>query len=260
MDTDRNLLFGVLALQADLIDSSRFAEACAAWSGRKETPLAELLVERGWLTPADKADVDKLLNRKLSKHQGDVKASLAEVASEQVRLTVADLFDEEIKQTLGGFDPTQSHHILLTTTTAAIPESRERYTLSRLHATGGLGRVWLAHDSSLNRNVALKELRPERVKHPTIWARFLREAQVTGQLEHPSIVPVYELANKEGTKNPFYTMRFVRGRTLAEAIKNFHTNRMTGEIGQLHWREAPDCAHRHLQCRRLCPQPGSHPS
>ena len=49
MDTDRNLLFGVLALQADLIDSARFGEVCSAWASRKETPLADLLVERGGL-------------------------------------------------------------------------------------------------------------------------------------------------------------------------------------------------------------------
>jgi hypothetical protein len=44
MDTDRNLLFGVLALQADLIDNTRFAEACAAWAARKDLALADLLV------------------------------------------------------------------------------------------------------------------------------------------------------------------------------------------------------------------------
>ncbi len=46
---DRNLLFGVLALQADLLDNDRFAEACSAWAVRKDTPLASLLVDRGWL-------------------------------------------------------------------------------------------------------------------------------------------------------------------------------------------------------------------
>jgi len=43
-DTDRNLLFGVLALQADLIDAAQFAEACSGWAGRKDVPLADLLV------------------------------------------------------------------------------------------------------------------------------------------------------------------------------------------------------------------------
>src|SRR4029077_9093627 len=81
MDTDRNLLFGVLALQADLIDPERFARASTLWSAQKTTPLADLLVEQGWLTAADRADVEKLLDRKLHKHGGDARASLAEVAS-----------------------------------------------------------------------------------------------------------------------------------------------------------------------------------
>ena len=50
MDTDRKLLFGVLALQADLLGNDRFAEACSAWVARKDTPLADLLGERAWLS------------------------------------------------------------------------------------------------------------------------------------------------------------------------------------------------------------------
>ena len=53
-ETDRNLLFGVLALQADFIDNQQFAEGCAAWAARKSTPLADLMVERGWLTATDR--------------------------------------------------------------------------------------------------------------------------------------------------------------------------------------------------------------
>ena len=71
MDTDRNLLFGVLALQADLIAPDTFARACALWAADKTRPLADVLVEQGWLTPDDRADVSKLLERKLKKHGGD---------------------------------------------------------------------------------------------------------------------------------------------------------------------------------------------
>src|SRR5262245_6894715 len=59
----------------------------------------------------------------------------------------------------------------------------ERYTLARLHAVGGIGQVWLAHDADLGRDVALKELRPERAQDPVIAARFLHEARITGQLQ-----------------------------------------------------------------------------
>jgi serine/threonine-protein kinase len=97
--------------------------------------------------------------------------------------------------------------------------------LQRLHAEGGLGRVWLAHDSELHRGVALKEIRPDRAADPAVWRRFLKEAQVTGQLEHPNIVPVYELARRKEDDQPFYVMRFVRGRTLLDAIREFHRQR-----------------------------------
>ena len=236
MDTDRNLLFGVLALQADLLTPGQFAEACSAWAGRKETPLADLLVERGWLSPVDRADVDKLLQRKLAKHGGNAKASLAELTTDQVRQSLAGLNDPVVRESLAGPTPPPQGHVLLATADY-VPESRERYTLSRLHATGGIGRVWLARDASLGRDVALKELRPERAKQPAVWARFLKEAQITGQLEHPGIVPVYEVGRRPDDQAPFYTMRFVRGQTLAQAARVYRDRRQRGEAGPLELRE-----------------------
>jgi serine/threonine-protein kinase len=236
MDTDRNLLFGVLALQADLLTPGRFVEACTLWANQKQTPLADLLVERGWLSDADRADIQKLLGRKLKKHGGDARASLAEVTTDHVRQSLAGVEDPDVRQTLAGPTPPPQGHVLVATT-AHLPEARARYTLSRLHATGGIGRVWLAHDDRLGRDVALKELRPERAGNPVVWGRFLKEAQITGQLEHPGIVPIYELGHRPDDQAPFYTMRFVRGRTLAEAVAAFHQNRSRGEAGPLELRE-----------------------
>ena len=102
-----------------------------------------------------------------------------------------------------------------------------------MHAQGGLGRVWLAVDGDLNRQVALKELRPERGTDSTLAARFLDEARVTGQLEHPGIVPVYELARRSEDGQPFYTMRFIRGRTLAESARAYHLKQEAGKAGRL---------------------------
>jgi serine/threonine-protein kinase len=113
------------------------------------------------------------------------------------------------------------------------PQRRERYALTRLHAKGGIGQVWLARDDSLGREVALKELQPQVAGDPDVWARFLAEAKITGQLEHPGIVPVYELARREGDRAPFYTMRFVRGRTLSEATRAYHATRREGRAERL---------------------------
>jgi serine/threonine-protein kinase len=234
MDNDRNLLFGVLALQADLVTPAQFAEACSAWAARKDTALAYLLVQRGWLSPSDRADVEKLLQRKLAKHNGDARAGLAEVTTDHVRQSLAGVDDADVRQSLAILTAPQGHVLL--STTAYTPQGSDRYTLSRLHATGGIGRVWLARDASLGRDVALKELRPERADQPALWARFLREAQITGQLEHPGIVPVYEVGRRPD-EQPFYTMRFVRGRTLAEAARAYHQRRRRGEAGPLELRE-----------------------
>jgi serine/threonine protein kinase len=70
--------------------------------------------------------------------------------------------------------------------------------------------------------VALKELQAESGDGAL---RFIREAKITGQLEHPGIVPVYELGHDPQTGRPFYAMRFVRGRTLTEVTLAFHRNR-----------------------------------
>jgi eukaryotic-like serine/threonine-protein kinase len=91
---------------------------------------------------------------------------------------------------------------------------------------GGIGRVVLVFDRTLGRDVAMKELLPELLApeastDPTngisLTQRFLREARITGQLEHPNIVPVYELG-RQPSGCLYYTMRVVRGRTLASAI------------------------------------------
>jgi hypothetical protein len=142
VQTDRNLLFGVLALQADLLDAAQFAEACTAWSACKDKALADLLVERGWLTPDDRRDVERLLQRKLKKHSGDVQASLAAVVQPPTQELLAEIADPEIQHSLATClraKPVGSacEGRVLLSTTAYQPESRERYTLTRMHAKGG---------------------------------------------------------------------------------------------------------------------------
>jgi hypothetical protein len=66
------------------------------------------LVARGWLTPADRADVEKLRQRKLHKHQGDARASLAEVTSDPLRQSLASVADAEVQQSLAEL-PTRRH-------------------------------------------------------------------------------------------------------------------------------------------------------
>lgn len=115
-----------------------------------------------------------------------------------------------------------------------------RYTRTRLHAQGGVGQIWLARDTMLGREVALKELKPEQIDNPLIRDRFVDEARITGQLEHPGIVPIYELARHTVDQRPYYTMKFVRGRTLSRAIREYHERRSTGIPVELEFRSLLD--------------------
>ncbi len=99
--------------------------------------------------------------------------------------------------------------------------SVSRYRLLRFHAQGGLGEVHVAEDTELNREVALKQLKPQYAAHPDSCGRFVLEGEVTGSLEHPGIVPVYGLGTHADGR-PFYAMRFIRGETFGEAIRAFH--------------------------------------
>src|SRR5207302_2918390 len=91
----------------------------------------------------------------------------------------------------------------------------------RPHARGGLGQVFVAHDRELNREVALKEIQERFAQEPGQRSRFVIEAEITGGLEHPGVVPVYGLGQYPDGR-PYYAMRFIRGRTLKEAIDGYH--------------------------------------
>jgi formylglycine-generating enzyme required for sulfatase activity/serine/threonine protein kinase len=98
---------------------------------------------------------------------------------------------------------------------------QQRFRILRPHARGGLGEVFVARDQELHRDVALKEIQERHAGHPESRARFLLEAEVTGSLEHPGIVPVYGLG-RYADGRPYYAMRFVQGDSLKDAIDAFH--------------------------------------
>ncbi len=113
---------------------------------------------------------------------------------------------------------------------AASRTAASRFTLIKKLGTGGLGTVWLARDETLRRNVAIKELNAESLTSQRAWQRFEREAEITGMLEHPNIVPLYLSGVDSRNGEPFYAMRFVGKRTLADAVIEYHVRRQNGVI------------------------------
>lgn len=93
------------------------------------------------------------------------------------------------------------------------------YSVHGTVGQGGIGRVFLARDQHLGREVAIKELLPckDRQDLPRRLNRFVREIKITGQLEHPGVVPIYEVGLRDdGTL--YYVMKYVRGKTMQTAI------------------------------------------
>src|SRR5207302_577746 len=109
------------------------------------------------------------------------------------------------------------------------PGSALRFQKVKPHAAGALGQVYIARDLELRRKVALKEINERYADNPDARSRFLLEAEITGRLEHPGVVPVYGMgAYADG--RPFYAMRFIQGQSFAEAITDLHApNRSRAE-------------------------------
>ncbi|QDS99846.1 serine/threonine-protein kinase [Adhaeretor mobilis] len=99
----------------------------------------------------------------------------------------------------------------------------DRYTIIKPFQRGGLGQVSIARDEEINREVALKEILPKHADSTEARSRFLLEAEITGSLEHPGVVPVYGLGQYADGR-PFYAMRFIRGDNLKLAIESFRND------------------------------------
>ncbi len=108
-------------------------------------------------------------------------------------------------------------------TVSADLELPRRYEQERLLGAGGMGQVWLCRDDVIGRRVALKRLLEELTENDDSVERFLVEARVQGRLEHPSVVPVYDLdADEEGSS--FFTMKRVQGVTLDQVLRRARKN------------------------------------
>src|SRR6478736_992034 len=92
-----------------------------------------------------------------------------------------------------------------------------RYRIDGEIARGGMGAVLMGRDPDLGRDVAIKVLHEKLYKSPEMVRRFVEEAQIGGQLQHPGIVPIYELGTF-ADRRPFFSMKLVNGQTLAALL------------------------------------------
>ncbi len=238
MTSDRDLLQALFVQQLGFAPAGEVMSAGAQWLVQRETgaTLGDVLRARGLLDGKQLELVDALVSEAISAHGGDAAItlkSLPPLAQDSLQGLESTLRPGLATPDKLDLTSANSFDSLETPDNVGV-EAKGRYAfntgpMGRLQelGRGGAGRVVVARDRFLGRDVALKELHREitqNLKYDTLHvrnleARFLREARVTGQLEHPAIVPVYELGRRrDGTM--YYTMRQVRGRTLAQALSD----------------------------------------
>ena len=229
-NADRNLLLGILAFQSAFITKDQLLAAMQAWLFDKAKPLADILRDQGALDEPRGVLLDALVNHHVKQHGNDPKRSLQAVSSaSSVRCDLEQLPDADLQASMvhlcakADVDPnaTESHFA------GAATSDGTRFRVVRPHAKGGLGEVFVALDTELNREVALKEIQDRHADDHDCRARFLMEAEITGSLEHPGIVPIYGLGTYADGR-PFYAMRFIHGDSLKEAIESFHRADVAG--------------------------------
>jgi serine/threonine-protein kinase PpkA len=127
----------------------------------------------------------------------------------------------------------------------------ERYELKEQLGVGGMGTVYLAHDHRIGRDVALKLLPSHLSNDATFSERFQQEARIIGRLEHPNIIPIYDVGDDDG--RPYLVMRFLPGGTLREYMGKSSFNKvllltMLRQIGNaLDVAHAQNIVHRDLK-------------
>jgi serine/threonine-protein kinase len=223
---DRNLLFGILALQMDFITRDALILAMNDWVLAKAKPLAQILVERQVLSSTRRTMLELLVEEHIKQHDNSSQKSLAAVTlASSVRERLQPIADGELHASLAATsaatqDASPAATRIQSFAGAATSEG-QRFRVLRPHARGGLGEVFVARDEELHREVALKQIQERHAARQESRARFLLEAEVTGRLEHPGIVPVYGLGQYADGR-PFYAMRFIKGESLEDAITRFH--------------------------------------
>ena len=218
-NADRNLLFGILALQVNFISRDALVAGMKAWVIDKRKPLGQILLEQKQLTAGQVQAIEVLIVQHLQAHGDDPERSLQAVSVASVVRSLLSLGDGDLQDHLAKYRA--ASEVEETGIFHQTSNNGARYKRLRDHAEGGLGKVFVAEDTELHREVALKEIKAEHADDPDSRGRFVLEAEITGGLEHPGIVPVYGLGAYPNGR-PYYAMRFIHGDSLKDAIERFH--------------------------------------
>lgn len=223
-----DLAFAVSLLQSGHASMRILANAAKSWTTYGSKTLAEHLLVSGLISNEQRALIERKAHKKLNSIVAGRGKGME--STEQMSQTVRE------RHWLTQLDPGGKVAKLLGIADSSVLANDEvedrrlgsRYTLLRKLGQGGLGVVWLARDQNLQRYVAIKEINRGVASDDVAIEHFRREAEITGRLEHPGIVPVYQYGEDEGSGKAFYVMRFLGKRTLQDAIAEYHERREVG--------------------------------
>lgn len=255
----------------DLVDESKREQFEAAWISGKPVAIEECLPEVS--TPAFVPTLEELVHIEMEFAWRSYQANRNDTASEESPSTVetyVERFDalatDEIvlrlveqemrcrKRALGivEFDEYSSRFPNLTagiqhlktaiecekTRTPDVMENMRvgeqvgRYFIADKQGEGGFGLVWQADDPKLGRTIAIKQLSGRLAKDSEHRSRFINEARIAAKLEHPGVVPVYDVEEPD-KRQPYYTMKLVRGKTLEEDVQEYHASTKQSEKAKI---------------------------
>jgi serine/threonine-protein kinase len=223
---DRSVILALLAFQNKFVTRQQLVDAFTVWTRDPNKSLCDMLVDQGSLRKEDRERLEQMLaafskqgtpgNQSLELFStfSTLREELSQIASQSgSQVNGIDYFSRTIE--FGEW----SQGATAFTAKGGI----DRFRIVKEHARGGLGVVFVAEDKQLRREVALKQIRSDRADMEPFRQKFHFEAEVTGQLEHPGIVPIYALGSDDHVR-PFYAMRFIQGESLKEGIKFYHQN------------------------------------
>src|SRR5262245_55562841 len=194
--TERNLLVGFLAFQNELVTRKEVLDALKTWISDKSRSLEQILLSQGALTESQRKHLEQAVAEHLETHAGEAAAGLGSLqAATTLHQDLASLADRDLLATLACFtaEGTTRADAAARPAEPSATQPAGRFRVLREHARGGLGKVQVAVDEELQREVALKEIQSRFASDESLRRRFVLEAEVTGRLEHPGVVPVYGL-------------------------------------------------------------------
>ena len=231
-DVPADVLFGLIALNNNMVDPAVIPGALRARALEPIRPLAELLVSQGSLTPVQCDLVETLSREYIRRGGGDALKGLAAlVANPSARERLDQLGDLGLPKSL-------SHAFSLTTTLPpepdpgldgptqpALPSTELEprpwpeitgYQIKGVLGVGGMGIVYKAHQEGLDRFVALKMIRAGAGARPQDFARFESEAKAVAAINHNNIIKIFAIGKQDGL--PYFSLEYLPGGSLSEKI------------------------------------------